>query len=90
VAAIQPVQNRPPVDLAAAAPAPKPAPETKPPAPAADTVQISSAGQAALHQSLSTPAHEAAETLAQTTKEAAGGDSQARAKLAREEAASKA
>jgi len=49
-----------------------------------DTVQLSSAAQAAL-----AAAKEARETPAQTSKEAAGGDIQARNLLAREEAASK-
>ena len=46
---------------------------------AADTVQLSQAAQAAL-----AALKEIAETSAQTTKEAAGGDSQARRLLAKE------
>lgn len=92
MSAIQTVQNRSQADIAAAAgmaaQAPHaPNPEPRAQAPAEDTVQISSAAKAALVQSRSTPAQEAAETPAQTAKEAAGGDVQAKAKLAREEAA---
>ena len=54
------------------------------PAPAQDSVQISGAAVAAAAQSRQTPAQEAAETPAQTAKKAAGGDAQAKAKLASE------
>jgi hypothetical protein len=49
--------------------------------PVNDTVQISTAAQAALKEALENPA--------QTTKEALGGDRQAQRLLAREEAAAK-
>lgn len=67
--------------------APKAAPEAK--APTTDTVQISGAARSAVLQSRSTPAQEAAETPAQTAKEASGGDAQAKAKLASEQASRK-
>ncbi len=51
------------------------------PSPVADSVQISSAAQAALKETLETPA--------QTAKEALGGDRQAQSLLAKEQAASK-
>jgi hypothetical protein len=53
--------------------------QAKPQAAPKDTVQISSAAKQILQESIETPA--------QTTKEAAGGDAQARRLLAREAAA---
>ena len=70
-----PRQNEPPAQPATPAAQASPAP-VKPQAPVTDTVQLSSGTKAALQ--------ELSETQAQTAKEAAGGDAQARRLLARE------
>ena len=67
---------------AAVKPVNKEAPQSKPQPTATDTVQISSAGKAALQ--------EATETPAQTAQEASKGDAQAQRKLARAAAAEEA
>lgn len=72
----QPVVQSAPVNQESTQAKPKPA------AQAQDTVQISSAAQAALQ--------EATETAAQTAKEARSGDRQAQKLLAKEAAAAKA
>jgi hypothetical protein len=79
-APISNVHNPQTASLAVSQPAPlaqTPAPVKSQPAPS-DTVQISNAARQALQETIETPA--------QTAKEAAGGDVQARRLLAREAA----
>jgi len=77
---ISSVSNALPQQVETAPPAPPAAQASsapvKPQAPVADTVQLSSGSRAALQ--------ELSETPAQTAKEAAGGDAQAKRLLARE------
>jgi hypothetical protein len=68
----------------------QPAPaKAQPPADTQDTVKLSSTAQAHV-SAIKAAAQEAAETRAQTTKEAQSGDLQARKLLSKQEAAAKA